>query len=372
MHWSVLMLQYRLLLERSKEIMKMKQFIARIAACLLLLVSLNPVAASAAGGASSLSITPRKDYTIKSGETVKDKLSIGNLSNSDDMTVNLRMIDFTFSDDSGTPKLFLADNAPQTAWSLKPFTTLPKSVDVPAGKTVRVDYSITIPANQGAGSYYSAIMYQAGAPGGGNVSLNASGVSLAFVSVPGIVREDMNIKKLGAYATEDNGNTGKFVFIAFSEPKAIAYLLKNDGNVAESPAGSIILKNMFGHQIDSIDATNILSQLTLIGQTRRYTTCIKTVQQKLKEEGGTTKNTSCTSPKLLPGRYTATLDLFYGQNGNQTHEANKTATFWYLPWWFLLIVAAVIGLIVALVMLVRRKLKNIVNNPKAKFKTRRR
>ena len=117
------MVQYRLLLERPKEIMKMKQLVARVLACLLLLASLNPVTVSAAGSASSLSITPRKDYVIKPGETIKDKLQIGNLSNTDDMTVNLRMIDFTFTDETGTPKLFLADNAPQTAWSLKPFTT---------------------------------------------------------------------------------------------------------------------------------------------------------------------------------------------------------------------------------------------------------
>ena len=364
----------------------MKQFAARLFACMLLLVIMVPVSASAAtsaasanaptapsaGSSSSLSITPRKDFVIKPGETVKDKLAIGNLSTTADMTVNLRMIDFTFSDESGTPKLFLADNAPQTAWSIKPFTTLPKSVNVPAGKTVRVDYSITIPANQGAGSYYSAILYQAGGPGAGNVSLNASGVSLAFVSVPGIVHEDMSVQKFGAYATHDNGATGKFIFLAFTEaPQAIDYLVKNDGNVAESPAGSITLKDMFGRQVQSISSTNLLSSLTLIGQTRRYTTCIKTVQEKIKEEGGTSNDTSCTNPKLFPGRYTASLDLFYGQNGNQTHEMTKTATFWYLPLWFVAILAVLLALLVGLFFWLRRVFKNLVHNPKAKFKSRR-
>ena len=45
---------------------------------------------------------------------------------------------------------------------------------------------------------------------------------------------------------------------------------------------------------------------------------------------------------MTPGRYTVTLDAFYGQNGNNTHEIQKTAHFWYLPVWFLLAVLAVI------------------------------
>jgi hypothetical protein len=62
--------------------------------------------------------------------------------------------------------------------------------------------------------------------------------------------------------------------------------------------------------------------------------------------GGTSKDTTCAEPKLWPGRYTASLDVFYGQNGNQTHEITAVASFWYLPWWFLALVAIVIGLLV--------------------------
>jgi len=36
--------------------------------------------------------------------------------------------------------------------------------------------------------------------------------------------------------------------------------------------------------------------------------------------------------KLSPGFYTATLAVFYGQNGQQTRQVGATAHFWYLPW----------------------------------------
>lgn len=353
----------------------MKRFLSYLSASLaVLFVVLGTVPASAVNdGSSGLSITPRKNYVINPGQTITDKLTIGNLSSNADLNVALKMVDFTFTNQSGTPKLFLAQNAPQTAWSLKPFTTLPKTVLVPAGQSKTIQYSITVPKNTGAGSYYSAILYQAGAATSGQVALNASGVTLVFVSVPGIVHEDMSVQKFGAYSSDDNGVTGGFVFIATQNaPQMIAYALKNNGNVAESPAGSITLKDMFGHQIKTIGSTNTASSLALLGQTRLFTTCIKTVQQEIQLEGGTSTNTSCTNPGLWPGRYTATLDIYYGQNGNQTHELTSTATFWYLPWWFIITVLVILLIIALAIWWLQRKIRAALGGPTRKVGIQRR
>lgn len=354
----------------------MKRFAGYLGVALILLgvaISALPPVAHAedagVGQSSGLSITPRKSYTIRPGQTITDKLSIGNLDQDNRLTVTLRMIDFTYYDQSGTPKLSIAADAPQTPWSLKPFTTLPQAVDVPPGGKVSVDYTIKIPENLGAGSYYSAIMYQAGGSNGGNVALNASGVTLVFVSVPGIVNEKLTLQKFGAYASEDNGVTGKYIFIAtMSTPKMMAFTLKNEGNVFEAPAGNIIIKNMFGKQVADINV-NPNSSLALIGQTRLFASCIRTVQQEVAFLGGTSKNTTCVDPKLWPGRYTAELNVLYGQNGNQTREITATATFWILPWWFLVIVAVVLGLLAYGIWRLQRKLRAIANGT---YKPRRR
>lgn len=343
----------------------MKRFSSFLSAALLtLVVLLGALPASAAtsnGQSSGLSIQPRKDYTIKPGDSITDKLTIGNLDDSSALNISLRMIDFTFTDQSGTPKLFLAQNAPQTSWSLKPFTTLPKNVQVSPGGSKTVQFSIKIPKNQGAGSYYSAIMYQASGANGGNVALNASGVTLVFVSVPGVVHENLTLQKYGAYTSDNGGVTGSFTYIATNaQPQQLAFALKNQGNVAESPAGSIVVKDMFGHTVSTIDSVNPNSSLALIGQDRLFQTCIKSLQEKIKLEGGTTKSTACTDPGLKPGKYTAQLDLFYGQNGNQTREITATATFWILPWWFIILCLIIVLLIAYGIWRLKRKLQTVV------------
>jgi len=270
------------------------------------------------------------------------------------------MIDFTYTNQSGTPKLNLAKDAPRTPWSLKSFTSLPSSIDISGGETKTVSYTITVPKNQGAGSYYSAILYQASAANGGNVALNASGVTLVFVSVPGKVNENMALQKFGAYNSDDNGVTGSYVYIDVREqPKMMAFALKNNGNVFESPAGQIAVKDMFGHQVANI-TVNSNQSLALLGQTRLFTSCIKTVQQKVKALGGESKDTTCVNPGLKPGLYTANLDVFYGQNGNQTHEITATAHFWYLPLWFLILLLLIIAAVTYGAFWAKKKIKAAV------------
>lgn len=308
----------------------------------------------ASAASSSLSIAPKKNYVIEPGKSVKDTLTIRNLDSSTELTLSLRVIDFTFTGDDGTPKLFLDPKAPQTTWSLKPFMSVPDEVTVAPGKSKTLDMSVKIPANQGAGSYYSAIIYSSGSGSGGQVGLSASGVTLVFVNVPGKVHEDLRLQKFGAYSA-----IGGYQFITADAPQYLAYSLENKGNVAESPVGSITLKDMWGHT-RTIDKINPNDSLALIGQTRTFMTCIETKAQKVDFAGNKTEASQCTTPGLWPGLYTATIDLFYGQNGNNTQEIVKTATFWYLPWWFVIIVVVVLAVISyfvwRVVRFIRRKL----------------
>ncbi len=316
----------------------MKRFksivIAGLAVFIFAALALPSTTASAQSSAA-LSIVPKKNYIIEPGKSINDTLTIRNLDSEKELQLTLRVIDFTFSDDGGTPKLMLAEDAPQTTWSLKPFVTLPQSVTIAPRATKTVDLSVSIPANQGAGSYYSAILYSSGAPEGGNVGLSASGVTLAFVSVPGDVNENLTLTKFGAFHTPIGTDKGGYAFMMAKKPWNIAYTLKNDGNVAESPVGSITLKNIFGQE-QVIDNINPNSSLALIGQERTFTSCIKLANQDVDFNGGTTKSNACVEPDLWPGVYTASINMYYGQNGNNTKEINSTTTFWYLPWWFVI------------------------------------
>lgn len=309
-----------------------------IAAIAVLVVSATLSAQPASAKSASLSIVPKKNYTIEPGKTANDTLTVRNLDAKEPLELTLRVVDFTFTNDGGAPQLMLKDDAPLTTWSLKPFLTLPETVTIPPKSSKTLDMSVSIPAGHGAGSYYSAIVYSSGAPGaGGNVGLNASGVTLVFTTIPGKVNEDLKLERFGAYNAATSDKEAGYVFVTTKEPEVMAYTLKNNGNVTESPVGSITIKNMFG-QSRTINNVNPSESLALIGQSRTFTSCIKLKSEEVNFNGSKSESTSCTSPGLWPGYYSATLDLFYGQNGNRTQEIGGKASFWYLPAWFIFIV----------------------------------
>ncbi|HET8671317.1 MAG TPA: hypothetical protein VFM05_12040, partial [Candidatus Saccharimonadales bacterium] len=114
-------------------------------------------ASSVQAASNGLGITPRKDYSVEQGKSISDVLYISNLSLSQNLEVTMRLLDFGAQNETGAPALQLNEDAPAVPWTLKPFIKIPKSVSVPAGKSTNIPISISIPASQGAGSYYSAI-----------------------------------------------------------------------------------------------------------------------------------------------------------------------------------------------------------------------
>lgn len=322
----------------------------------------TPVAAE---GSAALSITPKKNYTVEPGKTVNDTLMIRNLDREQSLFISLRVVDFTFNDETGTPKLMLADDAPQTTWSMKPFLKLPKSVTVEPNSSVTVDMSIAIPENQGAGSYYSAIVYSTGASDGGNVGLSASGVTLAFTSIPGTVDEKLTLEKLGTY----NASAKKYTYLNMDEPQRIAYTIKNEGNVTASPVGSITLKHLFGKET-VINNINPNQSLALIGQTRRFESCIKLKKDEVDFNGSRTEATTCASPSLWPGYYSVEMNAFYGRNGNATRDLIGKGSFWYLPMWFIIIALIVLLFIAYHIWRIVRFFKKRQQGGGVKFKKR--
>ena len=326
----------------------MKRFLSITVAALVAVVTIG----SSFGGVASaqsrgLGITPRRDLVIQPGKSVTDQVTVNNLNNSEPLNLSLEIVDFGAQDETGTPALELDPEADQTPWSLKPFIKAPTSLTVAPGESEVVKFTVTIPADQGAGSYYSAIRYSAEGGDGGQVGLSASGATLVFTTVPGKTKESLITKKFGAYESKGTTNGSYRSLFVSKQPSEMAFTLKNQGNVAEQPAGSILVKNMFGKQSLVIKDANPKSSLALIGQDRRFQVCM--VEQK------SDTDVTCKPASLTPGRYTASLSLFYGINGNQTQEIAATASFWYLPVWFLVVVGVVLlAIVIAGYMLYRR------------------
>lgn len=353
----------------------MKRFKSIIAAFAVLTLGANALLAPVASAQSSasLSIVPRKNYVIEAGKSITDTLTIRNIDKTQPLNLTLRVVDFTYMDDGGAPKLMLAEDAPQTTWSMKPFLKVPERVTIEAGGSKTLDIGVDIPASQGAGSFYSAIVYSSGAPEGGNVGLSASGVTLVFTSVPGEVNEKLTLEKFGAYHQAGGDRKAGYTTFTADLPQNIAYTLKNEGNVTESPVGSITLKHMFGLGGDIvISDVNPRSSLALIGQTRTFTACIKLKSQEVDFNGERTEASTCADPGLWPGLYTASLELFYGQNGNRTQEITGNAHFWYMPLWFIAVLVVVFAAIAIFVWRIVHKIRNRGRGLQTKRLSRRR
>jgi hypothetical protein len=329
--------------------------IARVLSLLIATITLLAVS-SVQAASNGLGVSPRKDFTVQPGKSVADTLYISNLSLNQDLQVNIRLVDFGATNETGTPALQLADNAPQTPWSLKPFAKVQSTVRIAVGKSVNVPISITIPANQGAGSYYSAVEYTAQNPETKEkVNISASTASLVFVTVPGDAKESLKLKQFGMYASNSKGDGAFKSFYLGTTPKEFAYRLENQGNIAEQPSGSLVIKNMFGRTVKEVEDANPKKQLVLIGQTRRIQVCIKSSVLNSKAPAGQeTQQTVCDDPGLMPGRYTAQVALYYGLNGNNSQEILSATSFWYLPWWSIIVLLILILMIVGLVWLIRR------------------
>lgn len=303
-----------------------------------------PVAAQSNG----LGVTPKLSYTVQAGSQVSDTLYVDNLNKTQALNLHVSVVDFTSQDQSGTPKLLQAANEPLTPWSLKPYITMPDYVTIAAGQSKLIPLTVKFPANLGAGTYYSAVEYAA-VTGNGSQQVNvaASSATLLFVSVPGDASELLTLQKFGA---TDKNQAFKSLFT--SSPEYFAYTLKNNGNVAESPAGSLVIKNIFGKISAHIDNVNPKSQLALLGQTRKFDFC----SPKNTDAQSLAKDTNCTPLKLFPGRYSAQLAILYGQNGQPTRQIGASSSFWYLPAWFLVVVVIILLAIAWLVYKIHTRL----------------
>lgn len=339
---------------------KLRLLTLLLAAVVMGLTPFVPAKAAESAQSNGLGISPRRDFTIKAGESIDDTLYIRNLSLTQNLQVQMSIVDFGAKDETGVPEIKVEENAPQTAWSLKPYMTIQGEIQIEAGKSANVPVKITIPAEQGAGSYYSAVRYIAINPETKQkVNIAASSASLIFVTVPGQANESIKLKQFGSWlSTNEDGTNGVFKKLFITQaPKEFAYRIQNDGNVAESVNGTILVKNAFGKTVKEIKDANPKKQLSLIGQVRRIQVCIKDEVLKNQESDDSAQK-SCANPGLWPGRYTAELSLFYGINGSSTQDIQAKASFWYLPLWFLISVSVLLLLIFLLVWLGRRAFTN--------------
>lgn len=346
----------------------MKKFIRLFAVMAVLAGFLVAQIGQLAAQSNALAIQPRKDYNLNPGQSVEDTLAVTNRNTEVPLNLDLTVVDFQAHDDTGSPEL-MRDSTERTAWSLKNYIELPQQVTIDPGETVQIPITVSMPADIGAGSYYSAIEYSAvGERAEDQVNIAASGVTLVFVKVPGQAKQQLTFEQFGAFVP-DGGTGGSFKGLFFSDtPKVMAYRLTNEGNIAEQPNAAIVIKNFSGEEVYTIEDANPKDQLALRGQTRRFDACINPEDvTQTTESGADINSVICGDTEFSPGRYTAELTVLYGENGNETREITAKATFWVLPWWFIGLVVVGLAIVAGGIAYVYRRVQDVRSR-----KTRRR
>lgn len=287
-----------------------------------------------AGQVHALTISPaRIVLETDPGTTVSGEVILINEQESA-QTFYASFENFEANGDSGSPS-FTEGSEGLASW-----ITSDKIVNLAAGETKTVQFSITVPPGTNPGGYFAAVFWGTNPPDqsvGGSVSVGARIGALVLLRVSGDIKEEGGIN---LFEVVDGKKVFSFLPVAFT------YTFRNSGGDRLFPEGTITIRNTMGKEVAILDANEVQGNI-LPGSVRRFSVRWgdepaippKGFFQKLKQE----------LSHFSFGYYKAELRIVYG---TQATETTSILRFWIIPWRSIL-VAFIVGLL-----LFRRWYKN--------------
>lgn len=304
---------------------RLKRALASIIVLSMFLISVLPAAAQQNPTGSGLSISPiLSEYTLKPGQSDKLGISLKNIT-LNKITAQSGIYDFESDNVTGNPRI-IKDQNQVSPNSIRRFIQGLTDVPLDVGQQKKVALTINIPKDTSPGAYYGIIWYKAvptgpNAPGPGEVSLSASVSTIVLITVPGNLRQQVQLTDLHIYRGGHDGT------LFFGKPNQIGVELRNLGNGFVKPFGTVEIKNMSGKVVDSYQLNNTNPRASILPSSNRiFKNDIKNINSI--------------------GRYTVTASVSYG-TGAQVLTLKET--FWYIPVWLGLIIIAVIIMLLLLV-----------------------
>lgn len=281
---------------------------------------------------SGLNITPtRTELRIDPGKVDVVSISLKNVSGGD-IVARVFVNDFESDDTTGEPRL-VTDPDRQLPTTIRQFLVGLGDIDLKTGEQKNFDIPVQIPEGAAPGAYYGVIRYVAVPkaaiePGAGQVSLTASVGSLVLIEVPGDIKEQIQARGIHIYNRDKEGS------IFTKNPTHVGVEVKNTGNTFSKPFGSVVIKNMFGKQIQAYELNNAIPKGNVLPNSTRI------FRDELKGVSAI-------------GRYTVSANVSYAAGGDVLYVQK---TFWILPLWFIiLLVAVLIALLIGGNLLYRKK-----------------
>lgn len=306
--------------------------IMSLVAVLALFATTLPINAQDTSG-SGLRISPtRTDLSLVSGDSREIIQTVKNVTQNP-VTVEPVLNDFESDGVTGEPNL-IGDPEQISAYSLREFVTVPAPFDLAPDEEREVTINVAVPTDASAGAYFGSVLYRAtpqGSEGDGQVALVASVGSLILLEVPGEIVEQIQINDISAYLGESPGS------LFTKKPDQIGVEIENLGNSFSQPFGKVSVKDWRGNEVyiyelnDGSPRSNILPSSTRLFLQELFDIETRTVNGEEEIER--------TSPITWPGRYTITGNISHGSSGE---IFTVSSSFWYIPLWLVITLAAVL------------------------------
>lgn len=313
---------------------KLRRLFAAAIALLFLLISTLPAAAQENANGSGLSISPTNfEFTLQPGQSDVIKINLKNIT-LNKIIAQPKIYDFTSDNVSGNPKI-ITDQSIVSPNSIRKFVSNLDDIPLDVGQQKQVILSLQIPKDTTPGAYYGVVRYKAvpagpNAPKPGDVALSASVGSIVLVTVPGNIREQVQLNDLHIYRGGYDGT------IFFNKPGQIGVEIVNLGNGFVKPFGTVEVKDMRGKVVYTYQLNSSNPRANVLPNSKRiFTDPLKNISS--------------------PGRYTVTASVSYG-NGSQVLTLKKT--FWYIPLWLALTILAILIILAFLAWRAYRRYKH--------------
>lgn len=276
-----------------------------------------PVTLAQESSGNGLQISPtRTELTVDPGKTKEFSISVKNVTSGNVLAKSL-VSDFESDGLTGNPRIITDDR--KTPYSISGMVKGLSDLELKPDESKQISLTVEVPADSAPGAYYGVVRYTAtpnkpGASETQQISLTASIGHLVFITVPGDVVQQIKLEELKI--SSEDGSTGVF----FKKPTKVALKVKNLGNGFSQPFGNVIVfnpsnKEIFKYDVNSSDPKGIV----LPNSSRIF-------EHKIENVKG-------------PGKYRAVASVAYGNGGE---VVDYEVSFWYLPAWFVAVLALVL------------------------------
>lgn len=279
-------------------------------AALLLGALLVPVASNA------VTISPPIiELDAAKGDVINQAIKVRNESNAT-TTYYLSAERFVAGGEAGSPQFVGGEDIDLASWIKFPFS----SISIPAGQTIEVPFTIAVPNYAGPGGHYAAIFLSTVPPeakaGGSQVSIASRIGTLVLIKIAGEVKEQAEITEF---------STSSKTYDAL--PVTFITRVKDSGNVHLKPAGTILIKNMWGSVAAKV-AVNETGGNVLPDQIRKFES------QWVKDPNAVGAQSFWGKYRQQKenyafGKYSADLNLSYGTAGK---VLTASTSFMVIPW----------------------------------------